>query len=144
MNELPQLFHINLKRQIWYASDVEEFTRPDDVILDNYRINYEHTYFSPMACFYPYWISQMNIKESTDMCPGEGLVMVTAKERTNGTQCGSTLKNTDGSPIVNHIGEVTRGRRLNQGEWGWERFAWMDTTKDYCAKTGMEKPLDPK
>ena len=144
MNDFPHLFQLVLKRDVWYSNEVAELTNPNDVILDKYRFLNEYTYFTPIACFYRYWISQMKLKETTGMCPAEGLVMQTARERTNYTQCGAIVKNLDGSPIINHIGEVTRGKRLNQGEWGWERFAWMDTTKDYCSRTGIEKPLDPK
>lgn len=137
----PNMVQVSLKRQIWYWHEQPVLLENDDLVYEtnfnHYRYNVKQQYFWTMASCYPHWITKEPIEQSTGHQPSEGVVMTYLVNKMNGYS--AVLKCLDGSPIVSHIGEVTKGRRISkQGDPSWDIFVWMDPNKRYCAKTGKE------
>ena len=133
------LSQVTLKRQPWYYVELENPTtiEPDDIEFENYRYAKKQAHFWTMASCYPYYISQMPYKQITGYDPSEGVVMEYLKNYHN--LSSAVLKCQDGTNIVNHIGEVTKGKRIStEGDPSYDFFAWMDPNKNYDAKTGHE------
>lgn len=138
----PNLCHVAFKRQVWYPDEQLELLTNVDLPYKDYLYTTQNVFFNPMACLYPGWVSKVKYKACSNFCPSETVVMHILNQLTNYRSYTISLKRNDGSHIVNHIGEITKGKRMNDGEIGWEGFTWMDPKKEYCARTGLE--LDPK
>jgi hypothetical protein len=128
---------IQLKRNAWYSyEDPNKLFSDTDVDFGKYKIELNESYFWMMFALYPAWISLIDFKEKTGSCPAEGVVSYHLnKEYKLNT---GILKNADGTNIVNHFGDLTKGKRCNENEPGWERFKYADPNKVYNSRTGEE------
>jgi hypothetical protein len=127
---------VNLKRNPWYDF---EFNQPliesRDGIFKDYRYNTEQDFFWTMSSFYPTWITKEPIVETEGCNLGEWPVMKYLKEKFNMKM--AILKNQDGSPIVDHIGVYSQGKRVLENEPGWDKFKFFDPLKRYDSKNGQ-------
>lgn len=135
----PLLSQVSMKRQPWYWRELEHpiTVEPDDTEIGEYRYAKKQEHFWTMASCYPYYITQLPFKQVTGFDPSEGVVMEYLRVHHN--LSSAVLKCKDGTEIVNHIGEVTKGRRISaEGDPSYDFFTWMDPNKLYDAKTGRE------
>jgi FkbM family methyltransferase len=131
----PSLYQIQLKRNNWYSHETDtDFKKDSDVIINNYRLEKNDTYFWMLFSLYPAWISREPILKETGNNPAEGVLSYYLKTKYNLT--GGILKKLNGDILVNHFGEYTKGKRVCKGEPGWEGFKDFIPEKKYCSKTG--------
>jgi len=131
------LSQLQLKRNNWYPHETEAVMCKDtDVIVPNYRYEKASPWFWMMAALYPGWIAKEPYLQVTGNNPSECVVANYLREKFN---IGSgLLKTATGDIMVNHIGEFNRGKRVAEGEPGWDAFRWYDPDKNYSSKTGEE------
>jgi hypothetical protein len=131
----PSLYQIQLKRNNWYPHETDtDFKKDSDVIINNYRLEKNDTYFWMLFSLYPAWISREPILKETGNNPAEGVLSHYLKTKYNLT--GGILKKLNGDILVNHFGEYTKGKRVCKGEPGWEGFKDFIPEKKYCSRTG--------
>lgn len=137
----PKLCQILLKRQPWYFTEQLVTIEDNDILFEDYRYTKSNTYFNCMACFYPHWVSTIPYNERQGANPSEAVIMHTLNSMHNWDIFVATLKQKDGTPMVDHIGEVTKGKRVVPTDPGYDAFGWMDPTKRYSSRNGAE--IDP-
>jgi hypothetical protein len=131
------LSQLQLKRNNWYDYETEAvMCKDDDIVLDNYRYEKDPRWFWMMSALYPGWIAKEPILASTGNNPSECVVAEYLRSKFN--LCTGLLKTSTGNIMVNHIGEINRGKKVAPGEPSWEGFKWFDPNKDYDSKTGKE------
>jgi hypothetical protein len=129
------LYQIQLKRNNWYPHEMEtDFKKNSDVIINNYRLEKNDTYFWMLFSLYPAWISREPILKETGNNPAEGVLAHYLRTKYNLT--GGILKKLNGDILVNHFGEYFKGKRTCENEPGWENWKNFDPTKKYCSRTG--------
>lgn len=137
MEENKEYCQVNIKRNPWYPS---EFNKPqitdNDKFFKNYRYDVRDDYFWSMASLYPLWVTKEPIVETEGYNLAEWIIMKYFREKLNMKM--AILKNQDGSHLLEHIGFYSQGRRVEEGEPGWERFKDLDRTKKYDSITGIE------
>jgi len=126
---------VNVKRNPWYP---HEFNKPkiteDDKFFKHYRYDVRDDYFWSMASLYPSWVTREPIVETEGYNLAEFVIMNYFREKRNMKM--AILKNMDGSHMLEHIGFYSQGRRVEEGEPGWERFKFLDPTKKYYSVSG--------
>lgn len=130
------LSQVQLKRNNWYEFETEEVgPKDDDVIFKNYR--YEKTkYFWMLMSLYPAWIAKEPILEETGFNPAEYVIEKYLSEKYNIKS--ACLKTKSGKIMVKHIGDYFHGKRVSENEPGWDNFKYINSSKKYCSKTGVE------
>lgn len=133
------LSQIQLKRNNWYSHETEEIgKRDDDVVFENYRYELapdSAPYFWMLMSLYPAWIAKEPILEKTGHNPSEGVIDWYLKQNYN--LRSGLLKTSEGDYMVDHIGEICQGKRVCEGEPGWEKFKGFDPNLKYYSKTGV-------
>jgi hypothetical protein len=119
----------------------KDIVKDGDIVFGDYRYVRLNTYFNCMACLYPHWVSTIPYNERQGANPSEAVIMHELNSMHNWDIFVAALKQADGTQIVDHIGEVTKGKRVIPSDPGYEAFGWMDPDKRYCSRTGRE--LDP-
>lgn len=133
------LYQVQLKRNNWYLHENEEFSvKETDIKYKNFYYETQANFFNMLFAVYPAWIAKENFREDLGCCPSEGMISHLLNKK-YGMQ-GAYLKDSDGMFLVNHFGETTRGKRVNEGEPGWEHFGSnvFDPSKLYNSRTGRE------
>lgn len=127
---------VTLKRNPWYKHELNESLLYDsDFDFNEYKITLRDDYFWSLASLYPHWISKENIQESQGCNPGEWPIMQHLKQKYD--MRTAIIKNKDGSNIVEHIGVYFKGKRVSEGEPGWEKFKTLDPNVKYCSRSGI-------
>jgi len=136
LEENKEFCQINLKRNPWYDF---ELNKPaitwEDKFFREYRYDVRDDYFWTMASLYPSWVTKEPVKDVEGCNLAEYPVMKYFKEQHKMKM--AILKNQDGSNLVEHIGVYSQGKRVLEGEPGWEGFKWFDPNKRYDSKTGI-------
>jgi hypothetical protein len=133
----PSLSQLQMKRNNWYSHETEAVACKDtDTVVPNYRYERDYRWFWMMASLYPGWIAKEPILETTGNNPSECVVSNYLRDKYNLST--GLLKTAEGNIIVNHIGEIFRGKKVAPGEPSWEGFKMYDPNKDYNARTGEE------
>lgn len=145
INELIELLEsdsslcqVNLKRNPWYKEEYSEpVLRDDDQQFGNWLYNYHTDYFWTMSSLYRADITRHvgAILSSQGCNLGEAPVMRYFRE--NYGQRMAVVKNLDGSPVVEHIGNYSQGRRVLPNEPGWEGFSYQDPDRRYDSRSGQ-------
>ena len=129
------LSQVQLKRNNWYTHETEDIgAKEDDVIFKNYRYEKATPYFWMLMSLYPAWIAKEPILEETGFNPSESVIAQYLAGK-HGLGAG-LLKTSDGGMMVNHIGDYFHGKRVAEGEPGWEGFKTIDPDVKYCSRTG--------
>lgn len=135
LQEDKTLSQIQLKRDNWYPFETEKIGPKDtDTIWGNYRIERGNPYFWMMSTLYPAWIAKEPILETTGHNPSE-CVVANYVSQNFGSSTG-LLKTAEGGIMVDHIGEYTKGKKVAEGEPGWEGFKSFDPNLIYDSRTG--------
>lgn len=136
LEEHKQFCQVNLKRNPWYEKELSETPILDsDVVWTDYRYNVRDDFFWSMASLYPTWILKEPIVETEGCNQSEYSIMKYLREKYDMKM--AILKNMDGSNMVEHIGVYSQGKRVLEGEPGWEGFKWFNPDKKYNSKTGQ-------
>lgn len=133
---------IKLKRNYWYDRDGGEsfYAVPENAQkVSGGRLlsrNLEGTRddFNTMFALYPASIVKKFQKEDLGCNPNEGTVAWHLNE--NYDLRSAVLSNSDGTNMINHIGDYFQGKRLLPGEPSYEIFSVYDPDRKYCSKTG--------
>jgi hypothetical protein len=136
LEENKEYCQVNIKRNPWYNF---ELNQPQitwqDKFFREYRYDVRDDYFWTMASLYPAWLTKEPIVETEGCNLAEWPVMKYFRENHNMKM--AILKNQDGSNMLEHIGFYSQGKRVEEGEPGWERFKMFDPNKKYDSKTGV-------
>lgn len=131
----PTLSQIQLKRNNWYDHETEQIgPKEDDVIFKNYRYEKATPYFWMLTSLYPAWIAKEPILEETGFNPSESVIANYLSGKYN--IGAGLLKTSEGGMMVNHIGDYFHGKRVSEGEPGWDGFKFIDPNTKYCSRTG--------
>lgn len=128
-----------LQRQPWYFHEVESKIEPEDQSIVTSRGT--QFYYSKNIKTFPILFSlyrksiiEYPFREYWKFNLNEGMIMVYLEWFHK--MYSANLKNSQGSNIIEHIGEESTGRRLLEGEPNWEQFAHMDPNKTYTSREG--------
>jgi hypothetical protein len=133
----PNLSQIQLKRNNWYRWETEEYSVKDsDIAFKNYFIEKGSPYFWMLMSLYPGWISKIDYIKETGACPSEWTIAQCLMNKYN-LKAG-ILKDFDGKNLVHHFGDLTKGKRVNENEPGWDKFKYNDPEKEYYSRNGQE------
>ena len=137
LNTDLSLSQVVLKRQPWYPGEVEEFITTDDNFFKNYRYNKVYQCFAIIASLYPGWVVHEEFINHYGFNLNEGMIMQYLMWRYPNTASG-ILKNEDGTPIIEHIGDYFHGKRICPDEPRWDVFNYdrFNPEKKYCSRTG--------
>jgi len=115
LRENTRLSQIQLKRNNWYSTEITPVSKkPSDVVLGNFLGELGNGYFAGLMSIWPGHVSKkiMLMKEDTDFPLGENTIGWYL-ENTHGL-FPATLKTFDGKPMIEHIGEYTRGLKYDK------------------------------
>lgn len=147
IREEPRAVQAVLKRQPWYTWDDTTLIKDTDVCWREYRLESHNEVFAIIASLYPGWVVREDYTGFYKFTLNEGMIMKYLEWKYPHS-CSMLVKNADGTPIIQHIGEYFQGKRLCPNEPNWETFGYhkVDPTKKYCSKTGylMDDPTRPK
>jgi hypothetical protein len=131
----PKIASVVLQRQPWYSWDPPLGIYETDVKIDD-KYYYERNTktFPIITSLYKRDIIYAKFKEYWGFTLNEGMIMVFLNEL-HGMH-SVTLKNLDGSNIIEHIGEEFTGKRILENEPRWEIFKQYDPNRVYCSRTG--------
>jgi len=113
--ENTRLSQIQLKRDNWYDFENKPVSKKDtDVVLGNFLGELDGPYFNGLMSIWPGYVTKkiMLMKEDTDFPLGENTIGWYL-ENTHGL-FPATLKTFDGKPMIEHIGEYTRGLKYDK------------------------------
>lgn len=131
------IYQVQLKRNNWYSHEDNkkyEITE-SDISFKDYFYEKQTTYFWMLFSMYPKWVSEIDFKSKTGWCPSESVIPWALKEK---NMVGAILKSKDGFNLVNHFGETTKGKRVNENEPGWESFKYAKADRLYYSRNGRE------
>lgn len=133
----PKLSQVVLKRQPWYAGEVMCKSEPTDRVSVTFRgeFNGGAYYFSSISSLYSIKMARINYRRwfrenyPTDRVMiganiNEGLIGKVLLEG-QGLQA-LHLKSAQGTPLIQHIGRYTKGRKLLPHEPGFAAFAHIN------------------
>jgi hypothetical protein len=134
---------VSLQRQPWYYHEDNILgIKEEDIPYKDYLLYKTIGTFSILTSLYPMNIAREPVREffkstmDLDININEGMLMTYLNHKYG--YHSMTMKNADGSNIVEHIGEETTGKRLLEGEPNWEILgAGKDPNKKYCSRTGI-------
>lgn len=131
------LSQVQLKRNAWYnhEKDINNITE-NEIYYKKYVYEKRNDFFWMLTSLYPSWITKIDFVKETGFCPSES-VIADYLYNTKGLS-SAILKKIDGSNLVSHIGDFSQGKRVNEGEPGWNKFSMYDPNKKYCSRTGAE------
>lgn len=142
----PLMTQVVLKRQPWYTWDDPTLLKDTDRLWGSYRLEAHHEVFAIIASLYPGRIVQEDYVGYYHFNLNEGMILQYLAWKYPGSY-SAILKNGDGTPIIDHIGDYFHGKRICPNEPNWEIFNYdrFDPTKKYCSKTGylMDDPNRP-
>lgn len=129
------LSQINLKRGPWYDHEKNDpLLTADDRSYKSYLYEKTNNFFWSLFSLYPHWISTIDYKKHYNACPSEGIIPQYLYN--NYGLYSGLLKTSTGEAIVDHIGEYSKGKRVNKNEPGWVAGQSEDYTTAICSKYG--------
>jgi len=129
-----QLSQTRLTRQAWYHNEQDPTYLETDFIYKNFRYTKSSLIFSPMASLYSHKLTKIPYRQIHDINLNEGMLGNILYHQL-GLITGE-IKNQHGGHLVEHIGEWFVGKRVIQGEPGYENFSRYDPDIKYNSKTG--------
>jgi len=134
------LSQVQLKRNKWYDSEEEVIAKDSDWVFGDFRYerNNNSPYFWGLMSIWPSSVCNEKITEETGYRLGENIIGWYIKNK-YGKETGF-IKTAQGNPMVEHIGEYTRGKRIMKGEPGWiDGIHDKLGDHDYCSKNINKK-----
>lgn len=126
---------IQLARQAWYYHEKNPEASDDDFIYKNYRFRKESTIFSPMASLYPTWITRIPFHEHYEFNINEGMIGKFLFDHYG--KLSANVRNYYGRNIIEHIGEWSIGKRVIQGEPGYDNWSHINPDLKHNSKNGL-------
>jgi hypothetical protein len=128
------LTQLVLKRQTWFEHNdfidlIEKGTVGKEVSFDNNTIIIHQRYFNCNPCIYPKWI----VDEEYDHNPQESVIVDKLKQKYPNHYCAILGSKSD-EPYITHIGDYTQGKKVLEGEPGWNWLKDYDPSKQYDSK----------
>jgi len=123
-----------LQRQPWYFHETEPKIEKDDTKFGNFYYSKNTKTFPIIFSLYRRNIINYPFQDYWKFTINEGMIMVYLHWFHK--MYSATLKNDQGKNIIEHIGELTTGKRILEGEPNWEQFAHMDPNKVYSSRNG--------
>lgn len=131
-----QLSQTRLTRQAWYHSEQDPTSLETDFVYKNFRYAKSSLIFSPMASLYSHTLTKIPYRQIHNINLNEGM-LGNILYRQFGMITGE-IKNSQGKNIVEHIGEWFVGKRVIQGEPGYENFSRYNPDIKYSSRTGEQ------
>jgi len=138
------LCQVTLQRQPWYFTEKPSEALPTDWTYKHYRYEKSSAIFSPMASLYDMkfvrydysvWLkSTYPDRDWWSINLNEGMIGKVLLEGQN--LVSGKIKDHDGSPLINHIGEYFVGKRVLPNEPHYELFEKYNPEVKYNSKDG--------
>lgn len=131
------LYQVQLKRNNWYQHEENKKyeVAASDIKYKNFFYEKQTTYFWMLFSVYPKWVSEIDYKKQSGWCPSESVIPYLLNKK---NMSGAILKASDGGILVNHFGETSKGKRVNENEPGWDAFKSFKADKLYYSRNGQE------
>lgn len=123
-----------LQRQPWYFHEQECKIEADDTQIGKYFYAKNTKTFPIIFSLYRKNIIEYKFREYWNFNINEGMIMVYLNYFNN--MYSATLKGSHGENLIEHIGEISTGKRILEGEPNWENFAHMDPNLFYSSRNG--------
>jgi hypothetical protein len=123
-----------LQRQPWYFTESECKIEPDDTAFKNYYYSKNTKTFPIIFSLYRKNIVDYPFQDYWGFNLNEGMIMVYLNHFEQ--MHSVTLKAQNGLNLIEHIGEVSTGKRILPNEPRYEFFAHMDPNKFYTSREG--------
>jgi hypothetical protein len=127
---------ICLSRQKWYDFEEETKALETDVILEKYRAELSDAYFWSLSSVFSR--SMTDIPHAKNIGEKNLSEYVVAKSLQKLGMKTCKLKNSNGTNMVNHIGEYSIGSRAEPGDPRYEDFAAYERGTKYSSKHGTK------
>ncbi len=139
------LSQVQLKRNNWYRHETKEIAKEStDWLFGDFRYERCQKYFWGLMSIWPTWITKEPITETSGYLLSEDVIAWYLK--THHSLHSALLKTADGGIMVEHIGEVTKGIRLEKGGTGYKEgyHDILDTEIERSSRTNIaiEKPKE--
>jgi hypothetical protein len=145
-----QLNQIALKRQVWYEGGKDfigqvedgsigkeiEFESNNDTTGEKESCNlilHQH-YFNANPCIYPRWVIEEKYKHN----PQESVIIDNLKRKYPEKYCAILGKRADPA-LTEHIGVYTQGKKVLEGEPGWDWLKEFDPNKKYLSQGYLQE-----
>lgn len=137
MEDDQRIVQTVLKRQPWYSWDDTTLIKDTDIRWNHYLLERHSDVFSIIASLYPGWVVREDYTGFYNFSLNEGMIMKYLEWKYPHS-CNVVVKNGDGTPLIEHIGEYFQGKRLCPNEPNWEYFNYerFDPNKKYSSRTG--------
>lgn len=133
LEQNPDISQTILSRQAWYHHEKDPELETDDLIYKNFRYKKGGQIFSPMASLYSHGVTKINFREFYNFNLNEGLIGQVLRHF---GKTSANIKNFHGKNIINHIGEYSVGKRVLEGEPGYEQFGHFNPNLKYSSRDG--------
>jgi hypothetical protein len=130
----PSISQVQLARQAWYSYETDPVALPDDLIYKNYRFRKGSQIFSPMASLYPLSIAKIPFRDYIDLNLNEGMIGTILYNFFGKTS--ANVKNFHGKNIIEHIGEWSIGKRVIEGDPGFENWGHIPPDSKHSSRYG--------
>lgn len=130
----PKMASVVLQRQPWYFHEQPLKVEETDTPIKQYHYSRNTKQFPIIFSFYRKNIVDYSFQEYWKFTINEGMIMVYLDHFEK--MYSAILKNSNGSNIIEHIGEESTGKRILPGEPNWEQFEHMHPDKIYSSRDG--------
>ena len=146
MESLPiKLSQICLKRQVWYENDSDFINKIESGKLGNeieFDLNgdkknlilHQH-YFNANPCLYPRWVTE----EEYSYNPQESVIAEDLRNKYGDGVFSAIYGKRNDKPLCEHIGYYNQGKKVSEGEPGWDWLQHYDKTKKYYSQKYLKE-----
>lgn len=131
----PKMASVVLQRQPWYFHETESKIEETDTQIGNFYYSKNTKTFPIIFSLYRRNIIEYPCQEYWGFNLNEGMIMVYLDWAHQ--MYSATLKGSNGEHLIEHIGEVSTGKRILPNEPRYEYFAHMDPDKNYTSRDGL-------
>jgi hypothetical protein len=131
----PNMASVVLQRQPWYFNETESVVEESDTRFKDYWYSKNTKTFPIIFSLYRRNIIEYPFRDYWKFNLNEGMIMVYLDWFHQ--MYSATLKGPNGENLIEHIGEVSTGKRILPNEPRYEYFAHMDPDKNYTSREGV-------
>jgi hypothetical protein len=135
LNTDKNITSVTLERQAWYEWESEPMKNDSDIKINQFYGYKNYRTFPIIFSFYKKEIADIRFEDIWKINVNEGMIMSYLVNQLG--MYNLILKNSESKALITHIGEKCTGKRVLEGEPGWENFKHMDPNKFYNSRTGQ-------
>ena len=134
-----KLTQVVLKRQRWFENGdfiekIESGEIGKEVSWGDRKVIVHQTYFNSNPCVYPMWVTQEEYRYN----PQEGVIVSHLRNKYPDRYSAMYGGRKD-EPMISHIGEYNQGKKVLEGEPGWDWLKDYDPEKKYVSNAALKE-----